>query len=296
MACVLILSLNFPPDGVSTAQLMGDLAVDLQKEGHEVTVLTSQPHNNTDLEARASQLRRAKWGPLLSTSEFHGIPVYHVYMPRKSPRTIPRLAQWFWFHVISTVAGWTVVKRPDVILATSPPLTIGLNAWIIGRLGRIPYIFNVWELFPDIAVASGYLNQGRFLRLLKRLERFTYQKAEAVTAISDEMRETLVAEERVAAPKLHVIPNSVDVRDIFPVPKDNGLAREYGFHKKFVVTYAGNIGPLQQLDDLVDAAIYLRDEADVQFALIGGGSERTRIAKRILARIRVSRLGEHSLT
>ena len=161
MAHVLVLTLVFPPDGVSTAVIMGELSADLRKAGHDVTVVTTTPHYNRDAEAESRQPLVRMWGPLLYHSEFQGMRVLHVGMPRKSGKVLSRLLAWTQFHVLSLIAAVTLVRRVDVILAPSPPLTIGVCAWLLGCLYRAPFVYNVQELYPDIAITLGALKNRR---------------------------------------------------------------------------------------------------------------------------------------
>jgi putative colanic acid biosynthesis glycosyltransferase WcaI len=116
VAHVLVLSLVFPPDGVSTAQIVGDLAIDLRARGHQLTVVTSTPHYNRDPRAEAEQPRSSVVGQLVQRSSWHGIPVYHVYVPRKGPNVALRLLAWAGFQMLSTMTAIAFVRRPDVIL------------------------------------------------------------------------------------------------------------------------------------------------------------------------------------
>lgn len=172
MADVLLLSLVFPPDSVSTAQIMGELAVDLGKHGHRVTVITTIPHYNRDLENERNQPLRPKWGSILRQSEYYGMTVYHTFMPTKGQNILWRLLAWAFFHIISVVAGLVLVPRPSVIIAPSPPLTIGLCAWLLGLSRRAPYIYNVQEIYPDIAIRLGAIRNRWIIDLLYRLEKF----------------------------------------------------------------------------------------------------------------------------
>ncbi|MCG2660185.1 MAG: glycosyltransferase WbuB, partial [Kiritimatiellae bacterium] len=114
MAHVLILSLVFPPDSVSTAQIIGELAVDLKRQGHAVTVITTCPHYNRSPENEKRQPLHPYWGKLLWKSDYAGIPVYHTLMPPKSGRKLWRALAWLVFHLLSTVAGMLLVRKPDV--------------------------------------------------------------------------------------------------------------------------------------------------------------------------------------
>src|SRR6185295_13463997 len=170
MAHVLVLTLVFPPDGVSTAVIMGELSADIRRAGHDVTVVTTVPHYNRDLEAESRQPLSRLWGPLLYRSEFQGLRVLHVGMPRKSGRVLSRLLAWTRFHVVSLIAAALLVRRVDVILAPSPPLTIGICAWLLGCVYRAPFVYNVQELYPDIAIALGVIRNRRIIAMLLALE------------------------------------------------------------------------------------------------------------------------------
>src|SRR5690606_29552818 len=149
-------------------------------------------HYNVDPEARARQPLAKKWGRILYQSKLDGIPVYHASIPEKGSRVGARLLDYARFHLISTVAGLTVAGSYDVILAPSPPLTIGVSAWILGLLRRTPFIYNVQEIYPDIAVRMGILKNRRVIRLLEMLERFIYRRAQAITVISELFRQELL--------------------------------------------------------------------------------------------------------
>lgn len=274
---LLILSLVFPPDSVSTAEIMADLAVDLRDRGHSVTVLTTVPHYNPDVAAEERQPLRPYWGGLLRRSDYRGIPVYHAAIPAKTPSVVQRILGWIGFHTVATVAGVVGLPRPDVILTPSPPLSIGLSAWIIGALRGAPYVYNVQEIYPDIAVNLGALKNRTAIRALEALERFVYRKAAAVTVIARRMRERLVAK-GVPPEKVKVIPNFVDLDRLTPVPRDNEFSRRHELLSTFTVTYAGNMGPAQGLDIVIEAARLLSsDDGDIRFLLIGEGMLRDQL-------------------
>lgn len=278
MARVLVLTLLFPPDGVSTARLMGDVAEDLQRRGHDVTVLTTTPHYNRDVQAEARQPRQRRWGGILHTSRYAGIPVFHVAMPAKTRSRLLRVGAWLWFHAVSTVVGLAVLPgRPDVVLAPSPPLTMGVGAWLLGRWWRAPYIYNVWELHPDILVSLGMIRPGLAFRVLQALERFVYRHASIVT-IAVPSGERRLVEKGVPPDRVRVVPNFVDTDALQPEPRPNAFSRAHGLDGSFVITYAGNFGPAQELDTVLAAARLLVDEPRCRLVLVGGGTEWARIA------------------
>jgi colanic acid biosynthesis glycosyl transferase WcaI len=274
---VLILSLVFPPDSVSTAEIMGDLAQDLSRYGHRVTVLTTVPHYNPDAAAEQSQPLQSFWGRLLRSSDYHGIRVYHAAIPAKTPSVVRRVLGWVGFHAISTMAALVTVPRPDIILAPSPPLSIGLSAWIIGVLRGSRFIYNVQEIYPDIAVSLGALKNPTLIGFLSAVERFVYRGSAFVTVIAPRMHQRLVAK-GVPAAKVRVIPNFVDLERLTPAPRDNEFSRRFDLRQAFAVTYAGNMGPAQGLETVIEAARLLREEdGPVRFLLLGEGILRGRL-------------------
>jgi putative colanic acid biosynthesis glycosyltransferase WcaI len=276
MAHVLVLTLVFPPDGVSTAVIVGELSADLKTAGHDVTVVTTVPHYNRDAQAEARQPLLRLWGRLLYRSEFQGVRVLHVAMPRKTGKVLSRLLAWTQFHVISLIAAVSLVRRVDVIVAPSPPLTVGLCAWLLGCCYRAPYVYNVQELYPDIAITLGALKNRRLIGLFYALERFVYARARVVTVIAERMRRRLL-DKGVPADKIRVIPNFVDVTDMAPLSKANPFSLQHGLDRAFVVTYAGNMGPAQGLETVLEAASLLRHQRQLKFVLVGEGGLHDRL-------------------
>lgn len=273
MAKVLILTLLFAPDGVSTAVLMTELAQALQTQGHEVIVLTTTPHYNVEPEARARQPLRPDWGRWLQRSELDGITVYHTSMPVKGDRVWTRVFDYLRFHLISTLAGLFAVGKFDLILVPSPPLTIGLSAWLLCRWRRVPFIYNVQEIYPDVAVSLGVLKNQLVRWALAGLERFVYRQARHITVISTPFRHHLLAK-GVPATKLSVIPNFVDTDFIQVGTKANNFALAHGLADQFVVLYAGNIGLTQGFETILAAARQLQGLHDLRFVVVGDGTRR----------------------
>lgn len=288
MARILLLTLVFSPDGVSTAVLMTELAQDLQALGHRVTVLTTTPHYNVEPEARAEQPLKRRWGGLLYESTCRDIPVYHAAMPRKDSRVEGRLLDYIRFHAISTLAGLTVAGGYDVILAPSPPLTIGLSAWFLGLARRAPFVYNVQEIYPDLAVSLGLLRNRLLIRSMEWLERFVYARARAVVVISEWFLRRLLAK-GVPADNLIVIPNFVDTEFLDLGKRENDFATAYELAGQFVVLYAGNLGLAQSLETLIAASQRLTHLPDLRFLIVGDGARRAwleaQIAQRKLANV-----------
>ena len=158
----------------------------------------------------------------------------------------------------------------------SPPLTLGPAAWAVARARRAPFVFNVQDVFPDVAVELGVLTNRRAIAAAAALERFVYQRADAVTVLSDDLADNVRAKlGGGTGRKVRVIPNFVDTEFIRPSPADNAYRREFGLEGRVVVMYAGNVGFSQSFDLVVGAARELLDERpDVTFVVNGAGSAR----------------------
>lgn len=280
MAHVLILSVVFPPDGVSTAHLMGELAEDLTKAGHQVSVISTQPHYNRDSVAQAEQPLRPYWRRFLYESDFRGIRVLHTAMPAKRGGFVQRLVGWMSFHLLGLAAGLRSIPAPDVIIVPSPLLTAGIVAWGIGSARGGRYIYNVQELYPDLAVQMGWIRNPFLIRILQRLERLVYAKADFTTGISKGICQRIL-EKGVPSAKVRMIPNFVDIERMAPLPKENDFRREFGLDGTFVVSYAGNMGLAQGLDTLVDVAELLRTENGIRFVLVGDGVLHRELKRRV---------------
>jgi colanic acid biosynthesis glycosyl transferase WcaI len=283
MAHILFVSYFFAPDGLSTAVLMSELAQDLQAKGHRVTVLTTTPHYNDEPEAAARQPLRRYWGRWVQESELNGMRVLHVYAAPKGSRVWSRALDYARYHVLGTLLGLLSVERPDVLLAPSPPLTIGLQAWLLGAMRCTPYIYNVQEIYPDIAVKLGVLRNRSLIWAMERVEQFIYRRAARVSVISEWFRRTLAAKQ-VPAGKLGVIANFIDTDFVRPATRENAFSEECGLEKKFTVLYAGNIGLTQGFETLLETAEQLASVGEVQFLVVGGGARREWLAQQLAAR------------
>ena len=257
-------------------------------------MITTVPHYNNDPVAMERQPLQAYWGKLLQRSDYCGMKVLHAWMPRKGKSILLRMIAWFGFHATSTLAGVLCQFKPDLILTPSPPLTIGVSAWLLGLWHNCPFIYNVQEIYPDVAVNLGVLKSSFAIKFLQKLEHFVYSKARVLTIISESMANRIRAKS-VPEDKVRVIPNFADINDFRPLPKVNNFSLRHGLHDKFVVSYAGNMGKPQGLNTLLEAAYLLRQETRIHFLLMGDGSERSSLIE-YAQRLRTSEYYSSSLS
>jgi colanic acid biosynthesis glycosyl transferase WcaI len=281
MAKILIHSLVFSPDGVSTAYLYTELAIELKRLGHDVTVLTTTPHFNVDPEQQRQQPLVRKKGEWLFKSEIEGIPVWHIAMPQKAADTGARMRHMLFFHIGALRFALQHGGKYDIVLSPSPPLTIGAVSCLIGKRCGAKSIYNVQELYPDFAVNQGVIKNPFLIWCLRKLEAFVYARSERIITIGEKFREAVVSR-GVSGSKVITIPNFVNLDLYRPLPRDNPFAREHDLVGRFVVMYAGNIGLAQYWHPMLEAAE--RTGTEAFFVVIGDGSRKDWLAKEIKRR------------
>ena len=281
---VLIHTLIFSPDGVSTAYLYDDIALRLQQRGYEVVVLTTTPHFNIVPEQVEKQPMRWKvWG-FCKVSKFNGMIVLHVPQ-KKFKSTVLRLLGFVYWHIVSFFIGLTI-KHVDLILSPSPPLTVGWMNLGLAKLKRCKVIYNVQEIYPDILKLKG----GITLKFLRWMEHKVYNGSDAVTTIDKVFYDTIEPRFEDKS-KLHVIPNFVDTElyhqvDVQEFKSSNGSRLDENLFPQtdsIKLLYAGNIGHAQSWEPLIELADKTRD-LNVEYIVIGEGAKRGYVEEEIQKR------------
>lgn len=261
---ILIHSLIFSPDGVSTAYLYNDIALAFKRAGYEVVVLSTTPHFNLVKEQLKEQpLKWGIWG-LFKKSVYKGIPVYHVPQ-KKFKSTLLRLIGFVYWHIVSLFVGLSI-KNIDVILSPSPPLTIGrLNQWL-AKIKGCKVVYNVQEIYPDILGKK----EGAVFKILSKMEHKVYNGSDAVTTIDRVFYDTIVDRFEDKS-KLHIIPNFVDT-DLYRSGVSTDVLDKSLFPDtdSIKLLYAGNIGFAQDWEPLIKLAEKTKD-LNVEYFVIGEG-------------------------
>lgn len=277
---ILIHSIAFSPDGVSTAYLYNDIALKFKQSGYDVVVLTTTPHYNVVEEQLIQQPLVKKMMGLYYESNFNGISVIHVPQ-KKFKRAIFRIFGFVYWHFLSLILG-LAQKNISIIISPSPPLTIGFINLIIGKLKGAKVIYNVQEIYPDFLVNQGGLKFKPAIKLLKWLERFVYNRSSAVTTIDAVFYDTILGRFKDKS-KLHIIPNFVDT-DLF---KPLNVAEiklnpvYFPMNEALKVMYAGNIGHAQDWEPLLETAKQLKNE-QIEFWVIGEGAMKDYLSKKVV--------------
>jgi colanic acid biosynthesis glycosyl transferase WcaI len=265
---ILLLTQWFPPE---PQKLLLELATTLREMGHDVTVLTGFPNYPT---GKIYPGYRCK---LWQEETIKGVRVIRVPLfPDHSRNAVRRAANFISFAMAAAILGPVLCPRVDVIHVIHPPLTIGLAAWTISRWHRVPFTYEIQDMWPETLKATGMIRQPWILKLVGWFARWVYSRATIIRVISPGFRINLI-EKGISSSKIRVISNWVDTDFYRPVSVDPRLKEEFGFTDRFVVLYAGTIGPAQGIDCLVEAADRLQDIPSVLFAVFGEGIDRKQL-------------------
>lgn len=275
---VLIHSIVFSPDGVSTAYLYNDIALGLKNKGFEVVVLTTTPHYNlVQSEISKQPLIKHKFG-LYYTSNFHDIKVYHIPL-KKYKSTSKRIFSFFYWHFASFILSLTI-KNVNFIISPSPPLSIGLVSLIIAKIKRAKSVYNVQEIYPDLLINKGNLKSNLIINILKKIENFIYNNSSAITTIDEVFYKTIQPRFNDSS-KLSIIPNFVDTDLYRPINEKIELPFIFDLsYGKIKILYAGNIGFYQDWEPLFYAAKVLENE-NIEFIIIGEGVQKKYLEQQV---------------
>ncbi|WP_420436749.1 glycosyltransferase family 4 protein [Candidatus Poriferisocius sp.] len=277
---ILVLCPHYEPDTAPTGEVITAICEQWTARGHRVEVVTSLPWYRDHAVAegwsgRLVRTQREPWGRIRRWHPF----------PADKGRLVARAAAFAGFSVLAGADAVAAAGRCDVVVAMSPPLTLGAAGWAAAWRGRVPLVFNVQDVFPDAAVETGVLRNPQAVAAASRLERWVYRRADVVTVLSEGMAENVRAklDSGDDPQKVVVVPNTADADRIVPSDRHNSYRADLGpggDSDKTVVMYAGNLGHSQPLDLMVTAAEQFADRgrADVQFVVNGDGVARSSVA------------------
>jgi colanic acid biosynthesis glycosyl transferase WcaI len=260
---LLLLNRSFWPDLESTGQNLTELCQALSSRFRITVVAGPSYHVETN--------RRGPW----SRQQLGDITIVRTWGTRFAKRRlVGRLTNLGTYFVLAAFAAFSTSKPDIVIAATDPPL-LGALGVLLSKWWRCSFVYNVRDLYPDVAEANGGIKSKFLLGLLKWANDFAYAGADTVIVLGEDMRR-LVISKGVPAEKVKVVPNFVDCAKVHPI-EPNPLRSQ--FPGKFVVMYSGNLGLSQQLETVLDAASRLRDD-QILFLLVGEGARKKWLQQR----------------
>jgi glycosyltransferase involved in cell wall biosynthesis len=282
---ILYVSQYFPPEMGAPAARAAELSRHWASAGHDITVLTGFPNHPTGVvppEYR-SQLRR-----FVLREKVEGVNVVRTWLlPFPNRKAHERMLNYSSFCASSAITG-LFLPQPDVVIASSPQLLVGLSGWWLARSKRVPFVFEVRDLWPESLAAVGMGNSNSSLhRILGKIAGFLYRRADHIVVVSPAFVDHLVERWHVPREKISIIENGVET-DLFAPGTGAEMRRELNAENKFFVSYIGTIGMAHGLDTIIAAAAQLRDtNPEIVFLILGEGADKDRM-------VTVAR--EHALT
>ena len=273
---ILYVSQYFPPEMGAPAARAAELSRHWVQGGHDVSVLTGFPNHPTGVIPPEYKTKARR---LVAREKVDGVHVVRTWLlPFPNRKAYERMLNYSSFCVSSATTG-LFVSRPDVVIGTSPQLLVGLSGWWIARSKRVPFVFEVRDLWPESLAAVGMGSENSVLhRSLAKIAGFLYRRSDHIVVVTPAFEEYLVDHWKVPREKISVVENGVET-NLFSPREDNGdLRRQLGAEGRFIVCYIGTLGMAHGLETLVNAADRLQQVApDVLFLLVGEGADKERI-------------------
>jgi len=253
------------------------VAEGLQAKGHVVTVMTGFPNHPFGRIYDGYGMRPWQW------DDVRGVRVLRLPLfPDHSLSAARRALNYGSFALSAMTLGLLNVRsiEADVLYVYLPPLTMAAPAALLGRLLRAPLVYWITDLWPESLNAAGAPIGPRAVRAIRNLEDWAYRRAKTICVNSPGFKHNLIGK-GVPAGKIEVVMDWADETLFFPTKPDLSLAQEFGLAGKFNVVYGGNLGAVQCLDTVVLAARLLQDLSDIQFVLIGDGTDEQNLKSRV---------------
>jgi len=275
---ILYVSQYFPPEMGAPAARASELARHWGRMGHDVTVLTGFPNHPTGVVPE-------EWRPRLHRLRYNetvdGVRVARTWLwPLPNRKAHERIRNYLSFCLSAAISGLTLHK-PDVIIATSPQLLCALSGWWLAFWKRVPFVFEVRDLWPESLAAVGAGSEGTLLhRILGAIAGFLYRHADRIVVVTPAFKEHLIRYWNVPEGKISIVENGVETDLFLPVSSAMNLRLQLGLEDHFLICYIGTMGNAHGLDTLIAAAEDLRTSMpNAMFLVIGEGAEKQRIVE-----------------
>ncbi len=271
---VIVWGINYAPEFTGIAPHSVALCEFLRARGVDAEMITAFAYYPS-WEKRPEDRAR-----LFRTDMINGVPVHRSW--QFVPARVSSLRRIF--HEASFVFTSTfrilALPRADVYVLVSPPLSLGVAGWLVGKIKRAPFVFHVQDMQPDAAVGLGMLKASWFTKALYALEAFAYRKAARVSGITRGMLKNFRGK-GVPEEKLVYFPNAIALSDRAPSPELGEFRDRHGFARgEFLAIYAGNLGVKQGLEVLLETSPLLRDRK-IRLVICGDGAQRETLARRV---------------
>ncbi len=273
MKKLLILTQYYPPETGAPQNRLHELALRIKAAGIDVEVLTAMP-NYPKME-----IFEGYKGKRYLEEEIDGIKVYRsrIYVS-KSRGMLARLLNYFSFVWTSFFTGVRKLDKYDYLMFESPPLFLGISAYLLAKFKKAKLIMNVSDLWPESAEKLGLVTNRFFLSLATWLEEFLYRKSVLITGQTQGIVRDISA--RFPDKKTYWLPNGVDLTYFKNESVESSWRNDQGFAEDdFLLLYAGIVGHAQGLEILINAAERIKDYAGIYILVLGDGPEKEKLLR-----------------
>lgn len=275
---ILFLTDNFPPEVNAPASRTYDHASAWVSEGKEVTVITCAPNFPDGI------IFEGYKNKFIHKENINGINVWRVKTYITPNEGVIKRAIDFISFMVSSFFFGLFTRRVDVVIGTSPQFFTVLSAWLLAKLKRVPFVFELRDIWPASIYAVGAMKKNIFISFLERLEIFLYRQADLIISVTNSFKNELV-KRGICNKKIKIVFNGSDIEKFNPIStKDKFLSNKYGLDGKFVVGYIGTHGLAHALENVVRAAELLQCNKKIIFLFVGGGAGREGVINLINAK------------
>lgn len=274
MRILFITQYYFPETGATSNRIYA-LAKYLKEEcGHDVTIISEKPNHPI---GKFFEGYKKGW---FNRSEHEGIPVLHTWVYTKPEKGfLTRILFYVSFMITAVLGAFKLKGKYDAVVATSPPLFVGVSGWMISKIKRAKFVFDVRDLWPGVAVAMGELNNPKAIKVAEAIERFLYKKADLITTVTESFKKDI---KRIngEASRVEVVMNGALTHHFDQNRKVSSFRQNHLDSNSFTITYAGNIGLAQGLEHIVEAAEHLsQNNGNARFLILGEGPKKETLQK-----------------
>jgi glycosyltransferase involved in cell wall biosynthesis len=274
---ILFLTDNFPPEGNAPATRTFEHAKIWVEQGHKVTVITCAPNfpEGKVYEGYSNKLYQKEF---VSDIEVRRVKTYITANEGFFKRSLDYVSFMF-----SAFFAGLFVKKPDVVVATSPQFFCCCAGWALSAVRRKPFVFELRDIWPASIQAVGASKSSKLIGALEKIEMFLYRRADLIVSVTESFKTELV-NRGIESEKIKVVLNGVDLEKYTPREKDKDLVSKHQLGDKFVVAYIGTHGMAHALETILDAAEAMLDNEEVVFLFAGGGAKAESIAHQAVER------------
>jgi glycosyltransferase involved in cell wall biosynthesis len=274
---ILFLSHYFPPETNAPASRTYEHTARWVREPDvKVTVITNHPNHPNGI------LFPGFINRCLTRESVDGIEVYRVWSYLAANAGFFHRTLNYLVYMFAAVLMAFRVPKPDVVVATSPQFFCAVAGYLVSRIKRAPFVFELRDIWPESIVTVGAMRRGLWIKWLESLELFLYRRATKIIAVTDAFRDYLIAK-GISASRILVIKNGVDLTFFKPRKASEKLKRELGGQDKFILAYIGTVGMAHAVDKIVEVANRLRGNPKFLFLIVGEGAQKKQIAEMITA-------------